>query len=111
MPLPPSRPRSRARSRSFSWRVVLGETALEDGPMLPVVPSVPSPGCGTPSSEPVRARGPVLPPPTSAVEGEIDPEGAAVELGAGPAPALAAPVAADPPAVPAAPPPAAPPDE
>src|SRR5829696_5015843 len=114
MPLPPSRLRSSARSRSFSWRVVLGETALEDGPMLPVVPTVPSPGCGRPSSEPVWARGIVLPPPTSAVEGEIEPEGAAVELGAGPAPGLAAPgapVAADPPAVPAAPPPAAPPDE
>src|SRR5215208_6589451 len=100
MPLPPSRPRSSARSRSFSWRVVLGETALEDGPMLPVVPTVPSTGCGRPSSEPVRARGIVLPPPTSAVEGEIEPEGAAVELGAGPPPGLAAPaapVAADPP--------------
>src|SRR5829696_5045064 len=110
MPLPPSRLRSSARSRSFCWRVVLGETALEDGPMLPVVPTVPSPGCGRPSSEPVRARGIVLPAPTSAVEGETEPEGAAVELGAGPAPGLAAPVAADPPDVPAAPP-AAPPDE
>src|SRR4051812_39531775 len=101
MPLPPSRPRSSARSRSFSWRVVLGETALEDGPMLPVVPTVPSPGCGRPRSGPVRARGIVLPRPTSAVEGAIEPD-AAVELGAGPAPgfaAPAAPVAADPPVV------------
>src|SRR5829696_4096662 len=111
MPLPPSRLRSSARSRSFSWRVVLGETALEDGPMLPVVPTVPSLGCGRPSSEPVRARGIVLPPPTSAVEGEIEPDGAAVELGAGPAPALAAPAAADPPDVPPAPPAEPPPED
>src|SRR5215204_1655554 len=122
MPLPPSRLRSSARSRSFCWRVVLGETALEDGPMLPVVPTVPSPGCGRPSSEPVRARGIVLPAPTSLVEGEIEPAGAAAAPGAGPAPVVADPAApgAAEPAAPAAPevaapedapPPVPPPDE
>ena len=48
-----------------------------DGPMLPVVPDTPSPGCGRPSSEPVRARGMVLPAVTSLVEGESEPDGAA----------------------------------
>src|SRR5829696_1043953 len=114
MPLPPSRLRSSARSRLFCWRVVSGESVLPvDGPMLPVVPDVPSPGCGTPSSEPVRARGIVLPAPTSLVEGEIEPAGAAAAPGAGPAPVVAEPAApgAAEPAAPAAPEVAAPPDE
>src|SRR5436190_23848844 len=119
MPLPPSRPRSSARSRLFCWRVLSGESVLPvDGPMLPVVPDVPSPGCGRPSSEPVRARGIVLPAPTSLVEGEIEPAGAAAGL----APVVAEPAApgAAEPAAPAAPevaapedapPPVPPPDE
>src|SRR5215213_7474075 len=113
MPLPPSRLRSSARSRLFCWRVVSGESVLPvDGPMLPVVPDVPSPGCGRPSSEPVRARGIVLPAPTSLVEGEIEPAGAAAAPGAGPAPVVAEPAApgAAEPATPAAPEVAAPED-
>src|SRR5829696_6945204 len=122
MPLPPSRLRSSARSRLFCCRVVSGDSEPPvDGPMLPVVPDTPSPGCGRPSSEPVRARGMVLPAVTSLVEGESEPDGAAAAPGAGPAPVVAEPVApgAAEPAAPAAPefaapedaPPPAPPDE
>src|SRR4051812_28408862 len=111
MPLPPRRLRSSARSRLFCWRVVSGESVPPvDGPMLPVVPDTPSPGCGRPSSEPVRARGMVLPAVTSLVEGEIEPDGAAAAPGAGPAPAGAEPAGPGPaePAAPAAPPAVAP---
>src|SRR5829696_1429382 len=87
MPLPPSRLRSSARSRLFCCRVVSGDSEPPvEGPMLPVVPVAPSPGCGEPSSAPVRARGIVLPAATSFVDGEIEPGGAAAELGAGPEP-------------------------
>src|SRR5215217_822693 len=83
MPLPPSRLRSSARSRLFCCRVVSGDSEPPvEGPMLPVVPVAPSPGCGEPSSAPVRARGIALPAATSFVDGEIEPGGAA----AGPEP-------------------------
>src|SRR5829696_2902429 len=112
MPLPPSRLRSSARSRLFCCRVVSGDSEPPvEGPMLPVVPVAPSPGCGEPSSAPVRARGIALPAATSFVDGEIEPGGAAAELGAGPEPDVpdAEPGAAEP-AAPAAPEDAAPED-
>src|SRR4051794_34221459 len=105
MPLPPSRPRSSARSRLLCWRVVSGASVLPvNGPMLPLLPDMPAPGCGKPTSGPVRARGSVLPAPTSLVEGEIEPAGAAAAP-AGPAPVVAEPAApgAAGPAAPAAP--------
>ena len=79
--------------------------------MLPVVLVAPSPGCGEPRSAPVRARGIALPAATSSVDGEIEPGGAAAELGAGPEPDVpdAEPGAAEP-AAPAAPEDAAPED-
>jgi hypothetical protein len=114
----------RLKARLFCWRVVSGESVPPvDGPMLPVVPDTPSPGCGRRSSEPVRARGMALPPAvTSLVEGEIEPDGAAAAPGAGLGPVVAEPVApgAAEPAAPAAPeldapedapPPAPPPNE
>jgi hypothetical protein len=85
---------------------------LPEDPMLPVVAVAASPGCGTPSSLPLRARGMRLAPATSSVEGETEAGGVAgaaapdeLVVPAGPA----APVEAPPEEAPPAPPPEEPP--